>query len=542
VLCPLLPLALLAADPPPEFATVPGTAAAVVHVRLADLWANPALADFRATVRKAGAKALGELDAQFVPPPSSIDRLTAVVSVPPGGEPQVVLIARFARPFDPKAVRAAYMPAAKAGRADGKEFFADDASKVAAHFPDAQTLVLSDAPGLTAYLTAKPGESRLSKALMGLAGKPLAVAVNLKAIPVPPQMTAQVPPDFAPLLDADLFTASLGLDGQPTVAARLEYPSADEATAADVAMKKGLKLLKPKLAEARAEMEQAIFGKKPAAGYRPLGDLPEAVGAVVGLGMLAEFEALLANPPVKRDGTALAYTATMPTWASGYVGATAVGIGLLLPAVQKVREAAARAQGQNNLKQIGLAIHNYESAYGHFPAAAIADTKTGKRLLSWRVAILPFIEQENLYRRFKLDEPWDSPHNLPLSMTPIKVFQDPRGTATDPTLTYYKAFVGGGAMFDWAKPRSLAKITDGTSNTVMVASFGPPVPWAKPDDCEFDPTGPLPDLFAPPFAAGTSVLMGDGSVRYFAPALDKKLLKALITADGGEDVSNLWRE
>src|SRR5207302_1956982 len=86
---------------------------------------------------------------------------------------------------------------------------------------------------------------------------------------------------------------------------------------------------------------------------------------------------------------------------------------LLLPAVQKVRMAAGRTRSANNLKQMALATINYADAFGRAPAAAICD-KNGKPLLSWRVAILPFIEQDNLYKQFHLDEPWDSDHNKKL--------------------------------------------------------------------------------------------------------------------------------
>ena len=87
-----------------------------------------------------------------------------------------------------------------------------------------------------------------------------------------------------------------------------------------------------------------------------------------------------------------------------------VMLALLLPAVQAAREAARRAQCTNNLKQIGLAMHNYASANGAFPPAAIYDAN-GKPLLSWRVLILPYLEQDSLYKQFHLAEPWDSPHN-----------------------------------------------------------------------------------------------------------------------------------
>ena len=91
----------------------------------------------------------------------------------------------------------------------------------------------------------------------------------------------------------------------------------------------------------------------------------------------------------------------------------AVLIALLLPAVQAAREAARRSQCVNNLKQIGLAMHNYHAQQNKFPGAAITN-KQGKPLLSWRVAILPLLDQQGLYEKFKLDEPWDSPHNRAL--------------------------------------------------------------------------------------------------------------------------------
>ncbi len=537
-----------AADPPPEFALVPADAAGVVHVRIADLWNNPAMADYRTSVRRAGDKALAALDEQFVPAPSSIDRLTGIVLLPPaGGDPQVVVVARFNQPFAAAKVRAAYMPQAKAETAGGKEFYVDAEAKVAVHFADAQTLIFSDRAGMAAYLDRKPAAGgKLAKFLADHAGKPLVIAANVKAIPIPPDALKQIPPDFKPILDAELATFTVSLDGTAQLALRLVYAGADEATAADVALRKGLKLLKPFVAQQRAEMEKALFGKAPeAGGFRPLAELPEAVAAVAGLGSLAEFDALLDNPPVKRVGDALTAEMSAPFGLTGTVAVTSIGVGLLLPAVQKVREAAARAQSQNNLKQIGLAIHNYESANNVFPPAAITDKKSGKRLLSWRVAVLPYIEQQALYQQFKLDEPWDSPNNLPLSKVMIKVYTDPR--ANDPAapgLTYYKAFVGKDvvangkrqpgpdALWSWSFGRSILGITDGTSNTAMVGAFGPPVVWTKPDDFEYDPKQPLPDLFAP--FAGLNVLFGDGSVRFLAPTIDEKILRAMITAQGGE--------
>src|SRR5207253_5271036 len=104
-------------------------------------------------------------------------------------------------------------------------------------------------------------------------------------------------------------------------------------------------------------------------------------------------------------------------------------------------EKAARQKSANNLKQLGLAMHNYNNTYNHLPAVAIKDTK-GKALLSWRVAILPFVEEEKLYKEFHLDEPWDSAHNKKLLGKMPKLFAPVMGKTKQPHSTYYQVFTG----------------------------------------------------------------------------------------------------
>ena len=137
-----------------------------------------------------------------------------------------------------------------------------------------------------------------------------------------------------------------------------------------------------------------------------------------------------------------------------------------------------RAQSANELKQIGLAIHNYEAANGHLPAD-IRDAD-GKPILSWRVQLLPYLEQEHIYRQLRLTEPWDSDHNKKVTATAPAVFRGPGGGKT-----VYLAVTGKNTAFpqDGSKLR-LADVTDGLSNTIFAVEVNDEsaVPWAKPAD------------------------------------------------------------
>ena len=88
-------------------------------------------------------------------------------------------------------------------------------------------------------------------------------------------------------------------------------------------------------------------------------------------------------------------------------------------------------QCQNNLRNIGLAMVNYSSSHNVFPLAGTV-SPDGKPLLSWRVLMLPYLDQQPLYEEFKLDEPWDSPNNKPLLARMPGVFKCPDGPQTDP--------------------------------------------------------------------------------------------------------------
>lgn len=218
------------------------------------------------------------------------------------------------------------------------------------------------------------------------------------------------------------------------------------------------------------------------------------------------------------------YSYTIPT----------IGVltGLLLPAVQAAREAARRMASSNNVKQLLLSLLNHESAFKQFPLRAKVD-KDGGKLLSWRVAILPFLEENALYKEFRQDEPWDSPHNIQLLDRMPAIFKHPSSQAQKGH-TVYLAPYRDDTIWNSMKPK-IGTITDGTSNTVAIVEVQDEyaVPWTKPDDLDVNDSENFDFLRTPTFQAG----FFDGSVRTISKTIDGETLEALVTSQGGEIVN-----
>jgi hypothetical protein len=176
------------------------------------------------------------------------------------------------------------------------------------------------------------------------------------------------------------------------------------------------------------------------------------------------------------------------------------------------------------------------------PPAVVYDPY-GKPLYSWRVLILPYLEQDELYQQFHLDEPWDSPHNLTLLPKMPGVYAAPGSKAEKipPDHTICHVFVGKGAAFEGPEGLRYPKdFPDGVSNTILVIEAGEPVPWTKPDDLVYDPDGPLPDLRSV-FKDGFRVALGDGSTRWIrTKEISDATLRAAITRNGGEILGPDW--
>ena len=216
--------------------------------------------------------------------------------------------------------------------------------------------------------------------------------------------------------------------------------------------------------------------------------------------------------------------------------ASALAAALIAP----IREHATRSQCINNLKQIGLAMHNYHAVHKTFPPAYTVD-KAGKPLLSWRVLVLPYLEQDALYKEFHLDEPWDSEHNRALIERMPSTYHCPSGSSrrSDRSKTTYLTPRGKATIFPGPEGVKLQNITDGTSNTIFVvdASDDRAVTWTKPDDWDVDPKFDLKGILGH-HPGGVEVGFADGSVRFIKDSVAPGVLEKLVTRDGGEVVSS----
>ncbi len=219
---------------------------------------------------------------------------------------------------------------------------------------------------------------------------------------------------------------------------------------------------------------------------------------------------------------------------------------LVRPAVAAVLKTSENNRRINQLRQLVLAALNYESANQILPQQASYDA-AGRPLLSWRVHLLPYLDEFELYKEFHLDEPWDSPHNRELIARMPAVFADPssavRRAVGDGGRTTFLAPVATETLFpprgrlpEW-QPLTIADITDGTSKTILFVEVVPEraVVWTKPEDWEVDwqrVTNGLQRGDRNDF----TVALCDGSVRVLSNEIKAETLSAMLTRNGQEVV------
>ncbi len=335
-----------------------------------------------------------------------------------------------------------------------------------------------------------------------LTEKELVVGVTLQAV----QSHLATSPGFKPLDQSSQVAAALKSGSGPLALLYCDVPRLFD-------------LIYPTLPQAASAMQAQGINLNPAS-------LPSAKTIRA---HLAPLVAVVEKTP---SGVAFEERYSLP--GLSVTSSTPMAVGLLLPAIQASRESARRVQSMNNMKQIALAMLVHENAHGSFPAAYKAD-KGGKPLLSWRVLILPYLDQDGLYKEFHLDEPWDSEHNKKLIARMPSTYKSPTSRIAAEGKTNYLTVRGPRTAFSDGKGVKLMDIKDGTSNTVMTVEVpdDKAVIWTKPDDFQYDEQSPGKGLIGMRpggFLAG----MCDGSVRFLPATINADTLKLLFMRNDGQ--------
>lgn len=197
-------------------------------------------------------------------------------------------------------------------------------------------------------------------------------------------------------------------------------------------------------------------------------------------------------------------------------------------------DVVAKTESRNNLKELVIAFHNFHDTYHKFPGSinrleGSTGTDSAKvHPFSWRVAVLPFIEELELFEKYKFDETWDSENNSQLLLEMPKIFRSPRAPKDQPVgRTNYQGYATGESALGTEGGIAIREFRDGTSNTLLLIETKDGVPWTKPEDLSGEAQAS--------FFESVIYAMADGSV-HETSKLSLELLKKLITRDGGEAI------
>lgn len=422
-----------------------------------------------------------------------------------------VVIVQFNRPFDPKQIEAASPTDLQDVTHKGITYRADFDS--AYYMPNVTTLLLSPRGDMPTVLDNQGTSNLVQSAVKKGLDHDFTVLANLR--------------DLRNLLQGPAIEADQEVPGLAELPRQLEklyvHLDVDEGVKLNATLDCNTEA-GPKTIKTAFDRGYGFLGQK--IGFVWPDEVNREFGEELGTDLMKLASSIYAETEGEAAGKQFHLTLEVPASATD-----------LVPKLVKRQQEIAKAMvGINDMKMIGLAVHNYHETFQElpFPNGRSTLPEAEKNKLSWRVHILPYLDEYPLYEKFKLDEAWDSDHNKALlaEMPDVyKLSENAKEGHTQFVLPAGKGFFGE----DLGK-RGFRDVIDGTSNTLMGVTVVPDkaVPWTKPGGFELDPKQAAKILGG--HDQGFLALFGDGRVQPLDPSIDAETLKALLTIAGSEIV------
>ncbi|MGE3807365.1 MAG: DUF1559 domain-containing protein [Gemmataceae bacterium] len=529
---------------PADLDAVPRDAAGFVHIRAVELWQNDLLADTRHFIAKAGPEAIKDFQKMFAPNPADIERVTIVFL-------GVETMSRPIPQVDPEAVSALAIVAAKNPidrarlikqmKLREKKYgnhlyqFSEDMWSGLA-FLDDKTFVFGAEDSLVKFFDMSgKRQGPLDPALAEASKQHLAVfGWNPDSLVKHPMANA-LPPDLKPLLVAQCATVSFDFDSKLQLHTRFDFADGKQAEAGAKALRSLLDLARLGLGMGINQLDAEL---RKDADKVQLGDIGGRFGILLAAGFLRDLDEVVKKTPVEKKDAAVSYNLDYEKrlvlknggGAMLMVAATYLMAGRGFSSFGRFSSPEQEKQEEMRMKKLSAALEKYQKEKGHYPPAALLNSK-GEPNLSWRVALLPYLGEEELFKQFKLDEPWDSLHNKRLIKKMPQVFRavenfaysdeidldGPQGKRGKRLKTTDLVFTGPNTAFEGKKGLKSADIDDKTILVLSADSDEVAVYWTKPADLKYEPGQPLPEVFGRFNNGPVYVILKNGTFKAIQP-------------------------
>lgn len=543
----LLTTPVVAADAklPADLDLVPRDAAGFLHVRAADVWKTDMLGDLRHLLKQAGAQNLALFEKRCPVPPDSIDRVTFVMMTPktlaepfPDVDPEAVsclVVVRTTKPYARLPLMKSLGYREKVYRRQLYHFTEELWSGL--YLIDEQTFIVGSEDALLQFLDQRKESGRagaLQPALETAAGTHHAVLGLNPELLAKENFARAIPQNLQPLLQARCLTFTADVEKETRISLRLDYAKEEDAKNGEKALRTALDMARGALSFPLSELE-AKLDKDPKDARPKVGELPETFGLLIGIGFLKELDGMMKDAAIEQKGTSVQLPAKFSKMYSGNSTMMAMLAGVSMMGTRAygtftrvgnvIGGGPAKDPNEVHLRAIVDAMERYrEKNNGHYPPAAILD-KDGRPVLSWRVALLPYLGEEALYKEFHLEEPWDSLHNkkliknLPKCLNTERYWRGPVGKTTD------LVFSGPNTLFEGTKG---VKKDDVSPKSILVLQGGNNlgVYWTKPADVAVR-GDKLPELFEP-YGGQVRVILVDGTYKVFNRG-EEKAIQELVS-------------